>query len=119
MQEAGNLPPQLGCLQQVSQRTCGIEQLALEFRGDRTPLHDDGRPEASKNMLFDFCDSSAPGTFSGNFILRVHVLRLDDFIEIVRKPVFILRQRIEAPSSLESGDAAQRQASAARSVCPS
>jgi hypothetical protein len=46
-------------------------------------------------MLLDFCDSSAAGIFSGNFILRVGVLRLDDFIEIARKPVFVLRQRIE------------------------
>ena len=47
-------------------------------------------------MLLDFCDRSAAGTFPGNFILRVYFLRLDDFIEIVCKPVFVLRQRIEA-----------------------
>jgi hypothetical protein len=96
VQEAGNLSSQRGRLQHVPQRTCGIEQLAFELRRDRVPLHDDGRPKTSKDMLLDFCDSSAVGAFPGDVVLRVDVLRLDNFIEIDCKPVFVLRQRAEA-----------------------
>jgi hypothetical protein len=40
---ASDLSSQGGRLQHVSQRTCGIEQLALDLRRDRVPLHDDCR----------------------------------------------------------------------------
>jgi hypothetical protein len=94
--EAGNLSPELGRFQHVSQRTSRIEKLALELRRDRVPLHDDGCPEAAKNMLLDLCDSISVDVFSRGFVLRVEVSRTDYFVEIVRQPGLVLREFAEA-----------------------
>jgi hypothetical protein len=54
-------------------------------------LHDDGRAEASKNVLLGFGDG-----FAGDAVIRwMDVLRADDLVEIVRQPVFVFGQRSE------------------------
>ena len=95
MQKAGNLSSQCDCLQHVTERARRIEKLALELCRDCVPLHDNGRPEAAKNMLLDLCDSSAIATLTSVFDLRMDVARTDHFIEIVRQPVLVLRQITE------------------------
>lgn len=93
MQEARNLCSQRGRFQHVPHRACGIEELALELRWDRVPLHDDGRAEAAKNVLLGFGDAPADDGVSSAVILDV--LRSDDLIEIVRQPVLVFGERSE------------------------
>jgi hypothetical protein len=59
MQEAGNLGSERDRLWYVPQRACGVEQLALQRGRDRAPLHDDGRPEASEDVLLFVCEGDA------------------------------------------------------------
>src|SRR5579885_3389468 len=82
--------------EQVAHGPCGIEQLALQLRRDRVPLHDNGGAEAPKNMLLDIRDRPTFNTRSSGHSLRSYILRTDDLVEIIRKPVFVLRELNEA-----------------------
>ena len=50
-QEAGDLAPELGDVEQVAHGTGTIEELSLQLFRYGVPLHDDRRSQASKNVL--------------------------------------------------------------------
>jgi hypothetical protein len=57
-------------------------------------LHNDGRPEAAKNVLLGFGDALAVDGLSSPIVLNV--LGTDDLVEIGSQPILVFRQRIEA-----------------------
>ncbi|MFY9600912.1 MAG: hypothetical protein WAR02_11820 [Pseudolabrys sp.] len=59
-------------------------------------MHDDGSAEAAKNTLLDFGDGRISDRLFSGVFLRSDVLRADDLVEIVRQPILVFRQRIEA-----------------------
>ncbi len=47
-------------------------------------------------MLFGFSGGRTANSFSKVIILGRDVLRMNDLVEIIRKPIFVFRQRTEA-----------------------
>jgi hypothetical protein len=82
VQKPGDLPSQLGRVQQLAQGTCRIKQLAPEFRGDGVPLHDDRGAETAKDMLL----------FRGkrDMVGQLLTRRLKRLVEIGRQPRFVV-----------------------------
>src|SRR5690242_20946342 len=53
MQKASDLSSQRARFHYVTERACCIEKLTLKLRRNCVPLHDEGCPEAAKDVLFD------------------------------------------------------------------
>jgi len=88
MQEAGDLAPQRDRLWQIPQRACGVEQLALQRGRNRAPLHDDGCPEASQDVLLFVCEGEA---------VRSVVFRVGHRVPvIICEPLLIIGQHRES-----------------------
>src|SRR5215217_4290152 len=59
VQKSGDLPAERRRLQQFSDRSGSVEDLALQRLRKRVPLHDDGRAETSQDVLLFGCKGKA------------------------------------------------------------
>jgi hypothetical protein len=88
LQEAGDLSPQLGDVEQVAHGTGTIEELSLQLFRYGVPLHDDRRSQAPKNVLL------RGGEGGRHFAILFGCMQ--SFLKIVREPFLVVGKRREA-----------------------
>src|SRR5690348_16455850 len=96
MQKASDLSSQRARFYYVTERACCIEKLTLKLRRNCVPLHDEGCPEAAKDVLFDLGHRPNGDRLSIAGVFRMGVVRTDHFVEVIRQPILIRGQVTKA-----------------------